>query len=192
MTGLQKLLMWKASGGGGGGLPAEYQRVKYLSRTNAQSGPYCTVNFLLSIGDEVQTAAVDKGQPGTQRAFGGQGDTELGNRMELYYNTHDIITCWTSVSDGVTINNREYGTPDRLTFTVNAEVTLTYWGIYRSGSYLFNGDLYYIKITGSDGTKKHHLIPCIRKADSEPGFYDIVTGVFYTNDAQDGEFIPGV
>lgn len=191
MTGLKKLLMWKAAPGGGGGLPAEYQRVKYLSRTNAQIGPYCTVNFQLSNGDEVQTATVDKGQPGTQRAFGGQGDTALGNRIELYYNAKDVLTCWSSVSGGVTPSS-EYGTPDKLTFTVNTDYTLVYWGIYRSGSYLFNGDLYYIKITGSDGTRKHHLIPCIRKADNEPGFYDIVTGVFYTNDAQDGEFIPGV
>ena len=30
MTGLQKLLMWKAASGGGDGLPAEYQRVSYL------------------------------------------------------------------------------------------------------------------------------------------------------------------
>ena len=189
MTGLRKLLMWKAASWGGT-LPAEYKRVKYLSRTDAQSGPYCVLNFPLTSGDILQTATVNKGQSGTQRAFGGQSSTNE-NRIELYYNTSDKLTCWTSVTNGET-TTREYGTPDKLTVNLKANFTLVYWGIYRTGSYLFNGDMYYLKITGADGTVKHHLIPCVRKSDSEPGFYDIVTDDFYTNDASDGAFVPGV
>lgn len=40
----------------------------------------------------------------------------------------------------------------------------------------------------NNGTTKLHLIPCIRKSDSKPGMYDIVSKTFYTN-AGTGEFI---
>lgn len=42
-----------------------------------------------------------------------------------------------------------------------------------------------------DGFCVCYLKPCYRKADNKPGFYNIVDGTFYTNNASTGEFITG-
>lgn len=52
----------------------------------------------------------------------------------------------------------------------------------------FLGRIYYLKITNE--TKSYELIPCYRKSDLEPGMYDRVNYVFYTNTGT-GSFIVG-
>lgn len=47
---------------------------------------------------------------------------------------------------------------------------------------------YYESVDESD--LKHHVIPCYRKSDQKPGFYDTCTSSFYVN-AGTGEFLVG-
>ena len=52
---------------------------------------------------------------------------------------------------------------------------------------LYKGKVYSIKVS-KHNTMLANYIPCVRKSDSKPGMYDIVSKTFYTN-AGTGEFI---
>lgn len=49
---------------------------------------------------------------------------------------------------------------------------------------------FYHCIIRDNGVTVRHLIPCYRRSDNEPGMYDLVNGVFYTN-AGTGSFTVG-
>lgn len=51
----------------------------------------------------------------------------------------------------------------------------------------FNGRIYEFRVV-RNGVNVHALMPCVRKADQEIGFYDAVTGDFHVNTAGAGAF----
>jgi hypothetical protein len=53
----------------------------------------------------------------------------------------------------------------------------------------FTGRIYEY-IYGVNAEERIHLIPALRKADSKPGMYDLVSGQFFTNKGS-GEFTYG-
>lgn len=53
--------------------------------------------------------------------------------------------------------------------------------------YKYKGRVYSLKIWNSIGVLLGDFVPCVRKADSKPGIYNLVTGGFFTNQGT-GEF----
>lgn len=65
-------------------------------------------------------------------------------------------------------NNDIYGS--LYLFSIHSETTVTGAGIRLYGCKLFTGQ-----------TLVRNFIPCIRKSDNEPGLYDTINNIFYTN-----------
>ena len=59
-----------------------------------------------------------------------------------------------------------------------------------SHSWNFVGKIFKCKITELNGEVLGHFIPALRKSDSKPGMYDLVSGQFFTNQGT-GEFSYG-
>lgn len=53
--------------------------------------------------------------------------------------------------------------------------------------YIFTGRIYYARFYNENNVMVRNFIPCYRKLDNEPGMYDTVNNVFYTNIGE-GEF----
>ena len=85
-----------------------------------------------------------------------------------------------AILDGVVL-----GTDERTLPTTDYNVFLYSWG----DDYHYSGRIYRCKIWKS-GILVRDLVPCYRKADFEPGMYDLVNGVFYTNSGS-GTFFAG-
>lgn len=56
--------------------------------------------------------------------------------------------------------------------------------------YVFTGRIYYVKFYDNNGDLVRNFVPCYRKLDNKPGMYDVVNGVFYTNEGT-GDFVVG-
>lgn len=55
------------------------------------------------------------------------------------------------------------------------------YAAYSSSVYCgWNGKIYYVKGWDIDGNLSFKFVPCYRKADNTPGFYDVVADVFYS------------
>lgn len=167
-------------------LPTKYQQVAYLSRTNTAVGPYSEVNIPVINGDKITFRVKVVNQSGEQ-AFAGNPNTS--SQVEFYYqNNSGNITCYPSAR--VTRSNESglSGTdePDLLIVTAVQDFTLLNFGVYRTTNYYFNGKIYGMIIQDINGRTKHEFVPCYRKADEVPGFYDIITQTFYVNEATSG------
>lgn len=166
-------------------LPYNYKPVEFLYRTRDFAGPYCTLNWSLDIGDRVVSKALMLGPSGQESAFAGNGTSSP--YLEIYYGKAGTPTSWTqggTIASGFTT----LGIPTKITVTAGSELLYTYYGAYRPGDYKFRGRLYGATVTNSAGQIKHDIIPCIRKIDNEPGFYDIKQKIFYPNASTTGTF----
>ena len=167
-------------------LPHGYQQVAYLFRSNSAAGPYSEVDLPILAGDVISFRVKPVDLSGEQ-AFAGNPNT--ASQVEFYYqkNTGNLV-CYPSAR---VVRNDESGKtetddPDLLSVTAVQDFTLLNFGVYRTTNYYFNGKMYGMTIHDAAGRMKHIFVPCFRRADSEPGFYDAVTHTFYTNEATSG------
>ena len=89
------------------------------------------------------------------------------------------------------INNTLY--IDNITTGLSRNPTTTSNTIFGNGSsnYTSPATICYIKKYDSSNNLVLNWIPCYRKADSVPGFYDIINNQFYTNSNSSGTFVCG-
>lgn len=170
-------------------LPPEYQRVEYLSRTNTYVGPYCELGYQLYTGDTISIESKNVDNPtGTEQGFA--GTSSYSPIIEFYYYVSrrqpQLYTSPSGKAELVSAYASDDESPDNITARLKEDIIFQFIGVYRTNKYLFSGRIYSITIKDSDGIMKYNLVPCYRKSDNEPGFYETVHHVFYANDASTG------
>lgn len=188
-------------------LPSGYQEVEYLESptfgnlisTNIYSTKtteiYADFKFrkiipqdayIISSYNNAQFTSINCiNDPSVYRLRVWKGDVKGEKFPNLYYNKPETRYKVKLTNDGCIVNGIKYTT----TFNMS--------GFQPSNFNLFGNSVstscvcvIYEAIIWDNGQKIGHLIPCYRKADHEAGMYDIVNGVFYTNQGT-GEFIVG-
>lgn len=197
-------------------LPEEYTEVEWLQST---SGAYLRLDFYPHADTTFDILWAYKGSNTKALAVFGAGQVGAGNPetrpnyvltststgviVGMYYSSS-----WAGFLPSVDISTGEdirfISTVDSETFQVYAEGggvrTFTYraftcdaklslfsaGGTNRTGDYRF----YYAKFF-EHGEIALDLVPAIRNSDNEPGMYDLVNKVFYTNNGSSGSFTTG-
>lgn len=77
----------------------------------------------------------------------------------------------------------------KMVLGTSAQPRFIIYGAYSDSEYVSNGRLYKFIVYNSSNTKKVELIPCYRKSDNVCGFYENISGNFYT--AVEGGFTAG-
>ena len=119
--------------------------------------------------------------PATCLYIGQENELKLIGSIDCDLAKHTMV--WKNkqlIMDGVAL-----GTDDRTLGTTDYDAYLFSWG----GQYHYSGKMYSCRIWKS-GQLFRDFVPCYRKTDSEPGMYDLVNGVFYTNSGT-GSFAAG-
>ena len=184
-------------------LPSEYQRVEYIESSGTQ---YIDTGVAVTSGYNNTIAIVDF-------SISSLSIVGIGNYNSLFGINSSLQLGW--LSDGKFTDGSSYS---NTTFSINNRYT--YKGDYNNGKsyiddvyqitrtlsgsgniYLFmskdssttrflsNGKIFLSKIYQNDVLVRN-FIPCYRKSDSEIGMYDVVNGVFYTNQGS-GTFLKG-
>ena len=178
-------------------LPSEYQEVEYLESTGTQ---YIDTGIYFSNMDLIfeSKLLLDISQSGYWGVFGAQDVRphiiRLG-RVWWYGNTTSYATADININDGVLHNiiaNKDGITVDSVLYNINPSST----SINLEESFLIfkviavcKCKMYYLLIRENNNIL-YNFIPCYRRSDDEPGMYDTVNGVFYTN-AGTGTFVVG-
>ena len=179
----------------GGNLPKEYQQVEYLQSTSndfetnyIETGLYYTNDLTVNLDFYVDSAFGNYG-----RLFG-IDDTQyevlgMSDAASMYFR------CYTpdgTDSHGYSFTN---GTRNTLSYGNGALVVndIQQW-TYTPAVYGSNSLRLFSSHADRDGAYKMYscqiyqggilvrdFVPCYRKSDQEPGLYDLVNGVFYTN-----------
>ena len=190
------------SGGGGGGLPAEYQQVEYLESSGAQ-----IINTDIDVNDNnvidctftnysISTTFV------CGSVYAGWATNTLGYNsgagMICYYlsnkgykfsqtGTLHVIASKDSVTvDGVSIASSSDNNGGGGKFCMFS----CYQRVNSPGRQYGKIKLYSLTIS-KYGTPLGDYIPCYRKSDGKPGLYDLVTNTFLTNAGTDADFTVG-
>lgn len=193
---------------GGRTLPNDYQQVEYIEVTSYE---HIRVPFVFERGDFV-FGAVSRLSGTGEAGFAGRhpqesGEISASGTWDLYFSSGtafaDSVYTWdgyggvsTQATTMASISEQEtvsYGTKYFFAFawiSMPSVVTRFYLGCYRTDRYPFNGRIYQFRVI-RNGDAVLDFVPCYRKRDSKPGFYDVVNSVFYTNEFNDGEFIIG-
>lgn len=190
-------------------LPNEYQQVEYLESTNSYPDNLGSCWFEIPINiSSTNLKICGKVSNWTWM------DSEIGEY--ILYTTYDGEPLWRFLkgsTNGSTIasvngvNNDYYFTSDEfstqpfifvqtntyINILGNQQVSLSGGvSVTMSNVRFFNNAkfrLYFAEIYDG-GTLAFQLIPCYRKIDGETGLYDVVNGIFYTNQGT-GNFILG-
>ena len=187
-------------------LPTDYQQVSYLESTGTQ---YINTGYKANYNTSVRTKVMFNETSASQGIYCSRDGSVSSNTYSLFIvNTafrHDYKSSQTTTSlktsantdyeissnkNVLTINNQVYNTATYTSFSASYNMTLMASTVGGTGlaNYL-NGRMYYCKIYDNDLLVRD-LVPCYRKSDNKPGFYDILNNVFYTN-AGTGEFTVG-
>lgn len=195
----------------GGGLPAEYQQVKYLESSGTQ---YLRTPWRYSIGSPSAPNVkiwLNGCNNGDYSIFGSRDTFNLTASdgkyiFRSYYRnsspdinpditTGNTIIKWffdvtTLYADGANVGTTQKstgvgGSLDILLFA-RYDPRIGYPEADDIGG---NCKIASFKVQ-RDSTKICDMIPCYRKADNKPGMYDLVTRTFYTNEGT-GEFTIG-
>ena len=164
-------------------LPAEYQEVEYMDFT-----PHCgyavTIPQTFSVEAKISPDNIGSGSNGQKTAFGYRVSSQSNADFEVRV-LNGIAEYWTrpgvdsslsqSVSAGETVIVRGMAYAYKTTAFIGRYTT------YSSSTYHgFDGKIYYVKGWDVVGNLSFKFVPCYRKADNTPGFYDVVADVFYS------------
>lgn len=192
-------------------LPSEYMQLEYLEATGTQyidTGERFRNNF----GIEVDFQSNKKVEATFQSIFGVQetGSYRLSyiitstNAMVRLVLTNSNLADTNILFDNVDDANKRhiYGIDaySLKAYLDNKEILIQKKGVFTTGypiyvlarnnadtaTNLATGKLYGVKCWLEESVI-HNLIPALRKSDSKPGMYDLVTGQFFTNQGT-GEF----
>jgi len=187
-------------------LPEEYQEVEYVGSTGAQ---YILTNIVPTNSTGIYARVSSANVTSDVVYFGSKGEDDsrlwIGNNEDkIYYGwnsnmySQDVVTADTVYTIKMNYLNNRIGTlNDEFLRDINADLseTNTYpiaiFGGNSAGTvgYKASINLYGFKITEGLGIA-HDFVPCYRKADNVIGMYDMMTGIFYTNNGT-GTFSKG-
>lgn len=181
-------------------LPKEYQEVEWIESSGTQ---YLLIDYTPVVGDMIDTRFIMRNDGAIFSA--GTGTYQfiiLAQNWQVYLKyfssgsasalsfSYDVKRTIRFSSTGlITETNEETG----VTRTLDTEVSKTKSSVNTKlyifkradGTNICSARLYGFNISG-----KIDLVPCYRKSDNEIGMYDIVNGVFYTNQGT-GTFTKG-
>ena len=170
------------SGGGGSdpALPNEYQKVEYLSVTGTQ---YVTVQSGLGSVGVMTIIDISQDVISTSEAGFAGYHYSSSNVTELYIANSVCAYTRSPSLDGAISENLSANTRYSVKFVWPRDLGAYFnIGQYRLGYLSFTGKIYRAEfIPQFSNNSSALLIPCYRKSDSEPGFYDVINNVFYTN-----------
>lgn len=191
-------LVSQISGGGGGhGLPAEYQEVTWLYGSN---GGYIELPFGFDPTCKVEIKGEIVENEADHFLVSGYPWNNSNNRFGMlsFRNDRTLMVGFGSVSTNTTTLSGSYGDlyiPLIMQYedgmftcgTVYKDVSNIAFGARTTAIRLFHtyngpqkGKIYHFKLTRD--TEEHELYPCYRKSDLVAGMYDIKTNAFYTNE----------
>ena len=194
-------------------LPSEYQRVEYIESTGAyqQNYTYIDTNYIIKQSPKVIVDVKFVGnydcdlfgfENNSVPSFIGNFFAGSNGKIKSYYRYYN--TNYTNYSgefdypanqnlrpfiklecsNYIKINNELWKTADVQSFENNTQPLLIF-----KGRTSIIAQIRYFKLYDGD-TLVRNFIPCYRKSDSEIGMYDVVNGVFYTNQGS-GTFLKG-
>lgn len=192
-------------------LPPQYQQVNYIHFSGAQlinlgvSPSTYSGNYSVEIEESHPVNSSNMYIFGTDTV-----NSDVGSRANVRIDENGV-TCQTFVNTpnndnslgGVLATNKLYiGSLNYIKFTVDSTnsrrdlvvnnystystdafysqstVTFRLGGYNNTAQYI--GDVYSLKLFGN-GSLVRNLVPCYRRSDGKPGFYDVVGNSFYTN-----------
>lgn len=187
-------------------LPSEYQEVEYIESSGTQ---YINTGLKLKQTHSVEMA-IQNLTNASAKIFGSRtsatsnnysiltglvgGTLSLVTDFQNYTNNRLSVDITNNLNDKYTIkinnskmsiNNTEKAITTYSSFTTPSNAYIfNASGTYPAGYVNASTKLYYCKIWNGT-TLVRDYIPCYRKSDNEPGLYDLVNNVFYTNAGSD-------
>ena len=182
-------------------LPLEYTRVEYLE-VGSTAGPYINTGVANNSTAYFEITGQYTSAPGNNEAMFGAA-TSIGEYVvnawggaffvagTSHYTTFTATdkNTYAADSDGMSVNGMATGTAVNWSVTSGLNYCLfamNYGGSIYKGR---NVHIYGCKLYSGTSIVRE-FIPCYRNADNEPGMYDSINGVFYTNDGT-GSFAVG-
>ena len=181
-----------------GKLPSEYQQVEYIESSGTQ---YIDTGYKYVANDKIEIEIMPLEENADRSIFGAYEMTstlcELGYRNNLLRgNIAETNSPTYTINQKYKVqlvngtwqyNNSNFGQ------TRNNNVSINCYLFARNNNGSVNKQskekVYSLKIIRNDNVI-NEFVPCYRKSDNEPGMYNKVNGVFYTN-AGTGEFTVG-
>ena len=183
------------------GIPSTYQQVEYLESSGTQ---YIGLGLALNIANYCfyfRLMPLSLGGTSSSNNYAGimganaapqvgwyQGGWTVGNAGsatpylpamgQIYEIEYSKDFNGTYYVDGQSTGIRRSGTMTCKLFWVEHKTTNAIARVYKAYA------------VDKDGAYAYNLIPCVRKSDSKPGMYDIISKTFFTN-AGNGEFTYG-
>lgn len=178
-------------------LPSQYVRVEYLESDGLEliqvPTRFSTNNYMIS-GELSMSTKSQRQLWGNQSGqWYDMNDRDYGGVFSAAFTQIYRSTLKPSVDVRYKFEaTATYAKLGDAVITGNLTSIPTYLGLFRIIGYPnfnFTGRVYSYEAS-EQGTLRVKLIPCIRKSDSKPGMFDIITSQFYTNSG-DGEFTTG-
>lgn len=187
-------------------LPSEYQEVEYIESSGTQ---YINTGLKLTQNHSVEMA-IQNLTNASAKIFGSRtsatsnnfsvltglvgGTLSLVTDFQNYSNNRLSVDITNNLNDKYTIkinnskmiiNDTEKAITTYSNFTTPSNAYIfSASGTYPAGYVNASTKLYYCKIWNGT-TLIRDYVPCYRKSDNEPGLYDLVNNVFYTNAGSD-------
>lgn len=196
--------MMQATGGGGGGLPDEYQQVEYLEKT-AQTSGYFDGGEILSNGVLYIKGSMYFGGGSSFRNYIALVQDMNFSRFMLVQNAYYVgnISGTQFYHYNMPLPNGYIGDVDFELFADNgysrfdANGALGYMETYNSQSPLpaklvllqnTSGKIrtlsFYNSSSMTESSMIYKYVPCYRKSDNIKGLYELVNGIFYYSNDQ--------
>lgn len=160
-------------------LPAEFQEVQWIGRTDNQPGIACDFG---NLGPLTMTIVVEHDSGiGYGAAFIGRLMwSSLVNDYMLFFDSNQTVS---SLGDNVAIvSSTQSGNVHTVVLDIHTPESTGKFKLFKihKGTNSFIGKIYSVLLE-RDGSIMADLVSCYRKADGEIGMYDIVSNTFFTN-----------
>lgn len=160
-------------------LPAEFQEVQWIGRTDNQPGIACDFG---NLGPLTMTIVVehDSGTGGNASFIGRLIWSSLVNDYRVFFDSNQTVS---SLGDNIAIvSSTQSGSVHTVVLDIHTPEGTGLFKLFKVHNAInsFIGKIYSVSLE-RDGTIVADLVPCYRKADGEIGMYDIVSNTFFTN-----------
>lgn len=161
-------------------LPAEYQEVEYMDFT-----PHCGYQVTIPATFLVE-AKMSPDSIAERTVLGYRVSSSNNADFELGVGSAGTVGWWTrgtgrDANLDVPAVAGEVYTARGMAYNFRTTAFVGRYATYSSSVYSgWDGKIYYVKGWDINGNLSFKFVPCYRKADNTPGFYDVVADVFYS------------
>lgn len=171
------------SGGGTPSVPSEYQEVEYIECYGNQ---YILESSLNLQQDDVIHAFASLDSSVSSSTEDGVMGGNASDTFEVYF-YNSKLSYYGKIS-GTETSGIVANTKYEILGTMNAAGTNFSIGRYTS-TYKHKGKIWTVEVSnGRTNAVYRRYVPCYRKADSKPGFYEVIRGKFFTNSGGSPDF----